>query len=519
MSQDENVRKRPRLLSDQGFQPSGGTYSPTHHDGASSLSAIGATMTASSGEKGQLDPPPPSFNIFITNMSGDLLPQQVEPQDTIASIQETIEEATGIPVGRQHLTRQGQDLDTVGTVREAGIGHDDVVHVTVKPFDKLPRMLTRRYLHSSLLLDRKVYMLGGIAAVTHRTASVECLDLQRNMWARASPLNIARQSFALVAVNGVMLAAGGYSDTNDTSSVEMCTSPGGPWTVVSPMSESRSTPVGASVQDRMYVTDSFYMSPPTMECYDPAIDYWSVTGAVHLPDDDIPSWRGAGVIDNAIYFTGTRGNDGATYRYDPRVPGLTFDKLADMPHATFEYGCTVLDTSIFVIGGGLTMSRPRLQKSVQIYDVRANRWRTGADLPRPRAGLACVADEDDGVVIAMGGLRNGRLPINPFTGHPTDRNPRNTVFRYYVTRDEWDGYDDDGEEDEDDYEGEEAHEEEEEGEGEQEEEDADEENDDDEDNWEEDEDWEGVGDWADGDEGVDNGDDDGNDGEEGQDGA
>ena len=86
--------------------------------------------------------------------------------------------------------------------------------------------------------------------------------------------------------------------------------------------------------------------------------------------------------------------------YDPKA--RTWSKAAPIPEKRGWFGCALLDGKAYCVGGKRVRTQEEKDKSsnkdqyefrasLNIYDIPANRWTTGAPLGAPRAGLKAVA--------------------------------------------------------------------------------------------------------------------------------
>lgn len=69
-------------------------------------------------------------------------------------------------------------------------------------------------------------------------------------------------------------------------------------------------------------------------------------------------------------------------------------------HARAEFGATVADDKLFIIGG--TDGNVKMS-SVEVFNFSTKRWQFGADFPEDRKAMACVTYDD--TVYVCGGVR------------------------------------------------------------------------------------------------------------------
>ena len=112
----------------------------------------------------------------------------------------------------------------------------------------------------------------------------------------------------------------------------------------------------------------------------------------------LAAWKGRLYVFGG--FTDSRPTAGA-WSYAPRRRRWT--ELAPMPHARGGLAGAVIGHRFYAVGGVLeqTKRNPHILGALDIYDLRTNRWTSGAPMPTPRHHVAVVAL--DGKLYALGG--------------------------------------------------------------------------------------------------------------------
>ncbi len=186
-----------------------------------------------------------------------------------------------------------------------------------------------------------IYVAGGIAG-SGTTAAFECLDATKNEWRRLTPTPVGVHHAPLVALAGRVWLSGGYTSL------------------------------------------TFTFNDPVLWSFDPATQRWS-TGAT------LPGRRAAHVmlaLDDSLIIAGGVGDRAQeVWSYQPGTKSWRTDH-APLPRPVEHAAGAIHDGKLWIFGG-----RWRGQgefRSVLIYDLKQNLWRSGPDMPDARAGHAAA---------------------------------------------------------------------------------------------------------------------------------
>lgn len=179
----------------------------------------------------------------------------------------------------------GYNGEFLDTVERAEILDDG----SLGPWDLESIMLERRYIHSSVLVGRHIYVIGGHERLTG--GALDKVEFARvdedgsiGEWVEAPTLNVARYGASAVSAAGFVYLVGGYDgraiDTVERAKVNPDGSLG-PWQVVSKTAIPRSGPSALVLEDRIYAMGGFiggrYMN--------------SIESAVITDEGDIRAWE------------------------------------------------------------------------------------------------------------------------------------------------------------------------------------------------------------------------------------
>ena len=279
---------------------------------------------------------------------------------------------TSMPTPRHDL-----QAVTVGRQIYAISGGGDLTSDVIEIYDvdgdawsEGPSMRTKRGWFGALLLDEKIYVVGGKTVTTdeekaqsgdpayyHIHDSFEVLDLPSHTWHVLEPLSQSRAGLVAAVCGGQIYALGGNAMDNETKS-------GGPHL------------------DRV-------------EVYNPASGHWSM--GVPMPI----GLQGPAVaaVDDRIYLTAgiggpERRSNAKSFVFDPQTE--KWESLAPIPTPRCDPGTVVIERKIFTFGGWGSYHR-----CVEVYDIDSDTWSSDTPMPVSKAWMAAATVDER--VFVMGG--------------------------------------------------------------------------------------------------------------------
>ncbi len=226
--------------------------------------------------------------------------------------------------------------------------------------------------------DGRIYLVGGGASGTER------YDVTSRSWSAVAPFPIPATALGAASANGRLYAFGGCTGVDGGTCDETASA------------------LAAS--------------------YDVTSDSWSVVASMPAPNYGMASSVGS---DGRIYSIGSGMGSlggpagGMVIAYDPKVNAWSSESSLNQPRAGLG-AAMGSDGRIYAVGGLAELCNAnagyasdggfldpetcndQLSKSVEAYDVHANRWSFVAPLPTDRFNLA-VAAGADGRIYAFGG--------------------------------------------------------------------------------------------------------------------
>ena len=136
-----------------------------------------------------------------------------------------------------------------------------------------------RYSHSLVPCHKRVFALGGYD--TRTSSSVERLSQVDGKWELVSSMQTPRSDFAAVFCGDYIYAIGGYSDGKTINDVEKYNPNENKWSIVASMIFKRHSHSACVWQGKIIVVgglNGVREKVKEIECYDPALNTWSVAG-------------------------------------------------------------------------------------------------------------------------------------------------------------------------------------------------------------------------------------------------
>ena len=227
-------------------------------------------------------------------------------------------------------------------------------------------------------------------------------------WREVAPMSVPRIWCASTMIDGVTFACGGYDGEYYLHSMEanktfgsfdyghvsdvglkgVGSQPESSWITCAPMSEGRATLGVANLSSKLYAIGGFSGGSilDICEIYDPRADTWSLGQPLKHARRDL----GVACLNSRGVMLAIGGRDDRSVlnlveAYDPRDAKRGWRDLASMQYRR-QLHATVVDPSgdaVYAIGGfdGVTAI-----SSVEVYDVRMDKWREVAPLSTARLG-------------------------------------------------------------------------------------------------------------------------------------
>jgi len=267
----------------------------------------------------------------------------------------------------------------------------------VEKWSKKADMPTERSNISSVVLNGKVIVAGGMLKDFSSASEVEEYDPKTDTWSRKGNMTTARDSIAVGVVNGKFYAISGIFGCDEpTPIVEEYDPTTGTWTRKADIPTARLLASACVVNGKIYVIGGaigrgdqncvWWAGISTVEEYDPATDKWAKKA-------DMPTAReclSTCAVNGRIYAIGgfSYGIFSTVEEYDPATD--TWAKRKDMPTKRCNFAASAVNGKIYAVGG--EANTPTGFTSVlEEYDPVKDEWAKKADMPTARSKIACSA--------------------------------------------------------------------------------------------------------------------------------
>ncbi|HWS95729.1 MAG TPA: kelch repeat-containing protein, partial [Candidatus Methylomirabilis sp.] len=264
-----------------------------------------------------------------------------------------------------------------------------------------------------LLLNGDVLVAGGSNGSGY-LATAQLYNPVTRLWTATGSMTTARQYFAAVVLpNGRVLVEGGQGTGGAIlASAELYTPSTGKWTPAGHMSVARfshtATLISTASGPKVLVTGG--CNTPTCstatgvsELYDPVLNNWTTTGALHIPRAYQTATRllnGKVLIVGGVSASSTKSCE----LYDPTHG--TWTVVASTSVLRNQHAAALLSSGKVLVAGGNCGRCANF--SAEIYDPTLNSWTATGNMTKGRFGHSATTLANNTVLIAAGGTFVGR---------------------------------------------------------------------------------------------------------------
>ena len=199
-----------------------------------------------------------------------------------------------------------------------------------------------------------------------------------------------RYQFGMCSFAGCIFVAGGCKQNNyvfdkcEVYSFESCE-----WTETSSMNTKRSSLSLIYFQDKIWAIGGLSngITFDTIETYDLSENKWTII------DTKLSSERcgHSAVVNNNKFFViggdSYNGTLSSVEVYSSETNQFSF--VASMNIGRANFGCCIVNSKLYVIGGVVDTEKFIGTDDVEIYDIENDVWENGPSLPLPFAGMGC----------------------------------------------------------------------------------------------------------------------------------
>ena len=285
----------------------------------------------------------------------------------------------------------------------------------------LPDLPVPRRDAASVLLDGRLFVVGGRTIGDRLSRRVDAYDPQANLWMQNSPLPQAVAYAGITQHNGRLWLAGGQVKDTVAPNVWVFDVARNHWNPGPPLPEARAGGGLVCIGDRLHYMGGF--GPDLRTDHE---DHWTLD--LHHETAD-QQWRqvaplpvprnrfGTAVLEGQLHVLGGQIGVGETARdqtlshsYDPSTDSWSTEYALPSPHSRVSGGTFAFEGRIFLIGGRTREGRRRRRISRHLLARTPDGlWQDTGVLPsRIEAPAAGIVDRQ---MIVAGGSKNGRDPL------------------------------------------------------------------------------------------------------------
>ena len=286
----------------------------------------------------------------------------------------------------------------------------------------------------AVLLDKKIYIMGGIAANAVTLSSMERYNPSTNSWDTVAPMPATRHHHCAAVANNKIYVFGGYDNVlfkarNEVYEYNPITNT---WLAKDTLPQK----IGAS--DAVEFNGKIYLfggatnanTLRTTYVYDPIQNTWSQKASFNIAREHLA----AAVIGNKIYVVSGRGSQDAETAlevYDPATD--SWQPLQSLPTARSGIDAAVVAGRLLVFGGE---GNGAVFAQCEAYDPVSNTWQTLSPMPNARHGLTSTAIGDTiytiggGIKANLGASNINEAYIVPLYNNIGETNEKASIFYY-----------------------------------------------------------------------------------------
>ncbi len=254
----------------------------------------------------------------------------------------------------------------------------------------------------------KNFIFVGLIALIVCANFLTALAVETYTWEEKASMGVGRVHHSSIVVNDKIYIIGGQADGNVfLNSIEMYNIADNTWVNKASMATGRQQAGVALHNNKIYVfggitaTDSYSNS---VEVYDTLNDTWVSKNAM-------PTGRHGSraiTVDNKIYVIGGRSSNSEYLKtieiYDPELD--TWQLVSEMPNPRYGFGLATLNSKIYVAGGWLIINdvTSTHDNTINVFNTITNTWELVSNMRIGREFFGLVSSCNN--LYAIGGRTN-----------------------------------------------------------------------------------------------------------------
>ncbi len=305
--------------------------------------------------------------------------------------------------------------DDMTTSEEVAAGGDMYAYdASTDRWEARTKMPVKRSSYSLVVVNDRIYVIGGFTAANEATGSVEEYDPATDAWATRAGMPTARSRAGIVVLDGKIYALGGKVKEGAATDAVECYDPvRDTWSRKRALSRTFIGVHAAAAGGKIYVLKGTELKGKRFEMvldfdeYNPATDTWTRKASGMFPKEPLEAVAAGGRYFAVGGGAFTNSSVPSLKEYEPAGDRwVARSNMLSTSARTIHFSWAVLDGKIYTFGGGYRVGDGwRASNHAQRYDPGANAWEELPPLAENKIGMATAVAGNR--IFVLGGEKMG----------------------------------------------------------------------------------------------------------------
>lgn len=285
-------------------------------------------------------------------------------------------------------------------------------------WESVENMPTKRVFATPILVNNKLYVLGGCNIRGRPLDAFEMFDMDTGIWLELEKLPRQRAQPTVLALDTLIYCIGGVDiNQNPMKHVDVYDTVNKEWRAVKSLPYELMGTAGVIRDNQIYIVGGMKLdktSSSELLRYDPATDEWFTEDSMTTPRYA----SGAFNIRDRLYVIGGRDSTSPVTAFEVYdFETKRWRQLTDIHTGRVFPMYAITDTNIYSIGGLRPVTHDKKQQGAafsdncDIFNLDKEEWSKGEPMPT-RRGDAAVGVLNQNQVVVVGGLNDSGVPLN-----------------------------------------------------------------------------------------------------------
>ena len=268
------------------------------------------------------------------------------------------------------------------------------LNVKSKEWENFTKLKADRVNHRSIIIGNHIYLVGGLGEVPLADTEIIPISKQVKKLNTTIPkMGKQRTQFGMCSFAGCIFVAGGFQNNHEVfDKCEVYSFESREWIEVSSMNAKRCSFSLTYFENKVWAIGG--CSKPnghdldTIETYNLSENKWTTIGTKLLSKR---KGHCAVAYNKKLFVVGGLTKEGKTLSsievYSSETKQFSFVKSMRRGRAVF--GCCLVKSSLYVIGGVLDFKDNKFTNDIEIYDIENDVWKNGPSLPIKLVAFGC----------------------------------------------------------------------------------------------------------------------------------